>query len=96
MATATLTSKGQITLPQEVRETLGLATGDKVDFVPDAAGGFRVVALKRDISDLRGRFAGRASKPVRIEEMAEAVLAEAAERARSAPRLRATRSRRSR
>jgi antitoxin PrlF len=35
LATATLTSKGQITMPQEVRQALGLHTGDKVDFVPD-------------------------------------------------------------
>jgi antitoxin PrlF len=44
MATSTLTSKGQITLPQVVRRTLGLEAGDKVDFVSDAAGGFKVVA----------------------------------------------------
>jgi AbrB family looped-hinge helix DNA binding protein len=33
MPIATLTSKGQLTMPQLVRETLGLEAGDKVDFV---------------------------------------------------------------
>jgi AbrB family looped-hinge helix DNA binding protein len=33
---ATLSSKGQITIPQEVREQLGLKTGDKVEFVAEA------------------------------------------------------------
>jgi len=33
MPTATLTSKGQVTIPAEVRTRLGLKTGDKVDFV---------------------------------------------------------------
>lgn len=31
-ATATLTSKGQITIPQAVRRLLGLQTGDAVEF----------------------------------------------------------------
>lgn len=28
----TVTSKGQVTIPKEVRELLGIAPGDKVDF----------------------------------------------------------------
>ena len=50
MATATLTSKGQITLPVDVRRALGVDTGDRVEFVevdltddPDLARTFRVV-----------------------------------------------------
>jgi AbrB family looped-hinge helix DNA binding protein len=33
MTTATLTSKGQITIPAEVREALGVAAGDRIEFV---------------------------------------------------------------
>ncbi len=80
MATSTLTSKGQITLPQVVRSSLGLEAGDKVDFVEDAAGGFRVLALRKDVRELRGRFAGRASHPVSIADMAAAVETEAVAR----------------
>jgi AbrB family looped-hinge helix DNA binding protein len=30
---STISSKGQVTVPQEIRNRLGLATGDRVDFV---------------------------------------------------------------
>jgi AbrB family looped-hinge helix DNA binding protein len=82
MPRAKLTSKGQLTIPQLVRETLGLETGDKVDFVADPTGGYRVVPVRKDVRALRGRFAGRALRPVSIEAMAEAVETETAERAR--------------
>lgn len=39
MATSTLTSNGQITIPQAVREALGLQAGDKVDFGRPSAPG---------------------------------------------------------
>jgi antitoxin PrlF len=32
---STITSKGQLTVPQEIRKRLGLATGDRVEFVVD-------------------------------------------------------------
>lgn len=85
MATSTLTSKGQITIPQSVREALGLQAGDKVDFVREEPGTYKVVALRKDAKTLRGRFAGRVGRPVSIEQMADAVAAEIAQRARRKP-----------
>ena len=82
MPVATLTSKGQITVPQAVRVSLGLESGDKVDFVPDATGGYSVVALRKDASVLRGRFAGRARVAVSIDDMNSAVIGEALARSR--------------
>jgi antitoxin PrlF len=67
-------------MPQAVRQTLGLQTGDRVAFVADEAGGYKVVALRKDVKTLRGRFAGRARKPVSTDAMADAVQAEAAAR----------------
>jgi AbrB family looped-hinge helix DNA binding protein len=89
MPIATLTSKGQITLPQAVRDALGLKTGDKVDFVPQPDGGFRVLALRRDVSELKGLFAGRATRAVSIDDMASAIEAEVAARQRRPASLRA-------
>ena len=35
MATSTLSSEGQVTIPKEIRERLGLQQGDKVEFVTE-------------------------------------------------------------
>jgi AbrB family looped-hinge helix DNA binding protein len=78
MSKSTVTSKGQITLPRDVRRALGLAAGDKVDFVA-IEGGFKLVPLRSDVCALRGRFAGRVKKPVTIDEMNEAIAQAAAE-----------------
>ena len=94
MPIATLTSKGQLTMPQVVRESLGLESGDKVDFVADPLGGYRVVPLRKDVKLLRGRFAGRVSGPVSVAAMAEAVQREAVERLR--PKGRSPRAKRAR
>lgn len=80
MPRAKLTSKGQLTIPQGVRDKLGLEAGDRIDFVADPLGGYRIVPVRQDVRVLRGRFAGRASAPVTVEAMVEAVEAEAAER----------------
>jgi antitoxin PrlF len=44
---ATLTSKGQITMPAEVRENLGVEAGDKIVFERAADGSYRILARKR-------------------------------------------------
>ena len=81
MPTSTLTSKGQITLPQAVRQAMGLETGDKVDFV-EADGGYKLVAIRNDVRQLKGRFAGRVTRPVSVQEMDEAIAEAAAARQR--------------
>jgi antitoxin PrlF len=47
--TGTMSSKGQITVPQEIRHRLGLTTGDRVDFVIE--GDRTVIRPSRDNSD---------------------------------------------
>jgi antitoxin PrlF len=44
--TATVTSKGQITIPREVRRELGLHAGDRVDFVTE--GGRTVIGRAQE------------------------------------------------
>ena len=79
MPIATLTSKGQITLPMAVRTALGLAAGNQVDFVRQGAS-FVLMPVRSDVTALKGRFAGRVKKPVSIESMDQAIAAGAASR----------------
>ena len=58
MRTATMTSKGQITIPSEIREALGLKPGVKVMFFPNSEGDFVLRARSGSIQDLRGCLAG--------------------------------------
>ena len=69
MATATVTSKGQITIPAQVRDELGLATGDKVEFVEIGQGQFAIIPATRSVKELNGLFKGRRQKPLSISEM---------------------------
>lgn len=50
MARATLTSKGQVTIPKRVRTDLGLTTGDIVDFVTDEHAGYSVRPMRQGSS----------------------------------------------
>lgn len=72
MPTATITSKGQITIPKAVREALGVSAGDRVEFVAEEKGAYRVVAATRDVRHLKGLVA-KPAKPVSIEAMNRAV-----------------------
>lgn len=78
MAAATVTSKGQITIPRSVRSALGLDPGDRVEFVETEKGQFAIIAATRSIQELNGKYRGRRSKPASIEEMNAAIAKRAA------------------
>lgn len=68
MASATVTSKGQITIPKAVREGLGVDSGDRVEFVELENGVYTVIAATTDIRELKG-VVPKPAKPVSIEDM---------------------------
>jgi AbrB family looped-hinge helix DNA binding protein len=72
MSTATLTSKGQITIPADVRRELNVDTGDRVEFVQVEPGRFELVAATRSVRELKGLF-GKPSRRVTIDEMNRAI-----------------------
>ena len=73
MPTATVTSKGQVTLPKKVREALKIKPGDQIDFVLDAEGEVRVRAGRFDVRDLKGLLHQAGRRPVSLEAMDEAI-----------------------
>ena len=66
---STLTSKGQVTIPAEIRKYLGMETNDKVAFVIDDAGAVRLRVLRYPtVASLRGA-AGSLKKQLSWQEM---------------------------
>ena len=68
MPAARITSKGQITLPKEVRDALGVEPGDRVAFRIQEDGAVVVEPETLDIRSLRGRLVPR-RRGVTLEEM---------------------------
>ncbi len=67
---ATLTSKGQTTIPKEIRDSLGIKPGDRMTFtlMPDGTVVMRVKT--RRAADLAGLLHKKGRKPVPVEQMA--------------------------
>lgn len=72
MPAATLTSKGQLTLPKDVRAALGVGPGDRVDFVRMEDGNFAVLPATHSVKKLKGIIA-RPKKPVSLDDMDKAI-----------------------
>lgn len=83
MPTATITSKGQITIPIQVRKALKLKAGDKVDIFEEADGRYVFKPKTGSIREMRGILKKMGlvpdSPPLSIEEMDKAILEHAAE-----------------
>lgn len=79
MPTATMTSKGQITVPKDVRAALGVRPGDRLAFRIGDDGTITVEAETVDLRSLRG-IVRPAVRGVTVEAMGETI------RRRKAPR----------
>ena len=78
MSTATLTTKGQITIPAIVRVSLGLETGSRVEFVETVDGQYLIVAATKPVQALKGLLR-KPDAPVTITEMNQMIANSAAE-----------------
>ena len=83
---STITSKGQVTIPVEVRRQLGVATNDKITFVIDDEGAVQIRAPRYStVASLRGA-AGTLKEPLTKEAMLEIAHEDAvAEQSRAKP-----------
>ena len=69
---ATLTSKGQITVPSPIRKQLKLQPGDRVDFILREDGHIEMIPMRGRLAALKG-MVPKPKQPVRLDEMDEAV-----------------------
>lgn len=68
MSTATITSKGQITIPKDVRSICDLRAGDKVNFVTRKDGSVSFIPIKKSLATLKG-IVDKPRKAISVEEM---------------------------
>lgn len=73
---ATVTTKGQVTIPADLREALKIDAGDRLEFVRLDDGRIMIAVANKSVTCLKGRLKKR-EKPVTVEEMNEAIAAAA-------------------
>lgn len=79
MATATITAKGQTTIPKSVRDRLHLGPGDRVEFIIQDDGTALMVPATMTLAELKASIPPP-PRTLTLEEMAEAIGRRAAER----------------
>jgi antitoxin PrlF len=70
---ATLTSKGQLTLPKEIRDRLGLDAGSVLDFALQPDNTITARAVKPDARRIRGLLSSPHAKALTLDQQREAV-----------------------
>ena len=78
MPSATLRSRGRITIPAKVRDSLGLKPGDRVHFLEMPDGQFAMVAANHAVQSLKGMIR-KPIRPVSLEDMNAAIAAQDAD-----------------
>ena len=79
---ATVTAKGQVTVPKDIRDRLKIEAGSQLDFKLTEDGSIVVRPLKRSALSIVGLLKRPAQSAKTVEEMNQAVIDEAAERHR--------------
>jgi antitoxin PrlF len=69
MSEAKVTSKGQVTIPADIRKALRLAPGTRLVFTQLSDGSVKIRAKNRSIMELKGMLVPRRGKKVSIAEM---------------------------
>lgn len=75
---ATITSKGQVTLPKAIRDRFQLEPGDRIEFVLERDDVLRVAPVTAPVTQLKGMLPKPAA-PVTLQEMDEAIARAAAD-----------------
>lgn len=73
MSMATITSKGQTTIPKEIRDHLKLHPGDRIDFIIEREGRVVIEPSTVDVKELEGILHKPGKKAVSVEDMNQAI-----------------------
>jgi AbrB family looped-hinge helix DNA binding protein len=73
MPSATITSKGQVTIPKKVRDQLQLKPGDTINFEIDSSSSAKLTTERKDHSEVFGMFKHKTSESFTVEEMDDGV-----------------------
>ena len=73
MPASTLTSKGQTTIPKDIRNHLKLRTGDQIDFVIEPDGSVVIRPATVHVRELKGILHRKGMKPLSVNAMNAAV-----------------------
>ena len=68
-AYATLTSKGQTTIPKEIRDGLGMKPGDRISFTLMPDGTVIMLVKRKSVMELAGVLHTKGRKSVPIEQL---------------------------
>ncbi len=68
-AESTLTSKGQTTIPKDIRESLGVKTGDRMTFTLMPNGTVLLRVKNKSVMNLAGSLRKKGRKPVPIDQL---------------------------
>ena len=72
MLSSTVTTKGQVTIPKNIREILNIGKGDRVEFLVDENGSVTILPVTTDVTELKGLVA-RPAKHVSLADMKNAI-----------------------
>ena len=75
MSTAMITTKGQVTIPKNVRDAMHVQMGDRIEFVQVSENRYEIVAVTNDVEQLKGIVKSRNTQAVSIDEMNAAIAA---------------------
>lgn len=70
---ATLTSKGQVTIPKDIRDILKIVPGDQIDFIVSEEGEVLISSRTCDFRELKGLFYKKGRKKVSLKDMELAI-----------------------
>ena len=73
MAVAILTTKGQVTIPKEIRESLQLRTGDKIEIIVTEKREAIIRPISKKVDDVFGKLHKPERKTIPLEAMDEAI-----------------------